>query len=291
MTLFLFTQKHKEYSMLRLNKKCLMLLVTGCLCIGTAAATSRMPPLPPECHAADEAKDPEAKVNLYTQCLSGRVSLEDLRGGGMEDWQRPDIHFKRGNALFELGRYAQALEDYNFLIEKSGGHVWGFHQRGMTHEALGQDAKALADYNHALKLNSEAIDVRYSRGNLLARKGDYRKALPDLRFAAKESPKTSEFVNALAWLLATCPDPKVRDGKEAVQLADRVVSVERTSSYLDTLAAAHARTGDFVKAISTQKEVLVLAKSEKASAEALDEFKKRLDLYMAGKAYTEERAK
>jgi len=277
--------------MLRLNKKCLMLLVVGCLYMTTASATSRMPPLPPECHAADEAKDPEAKVNLYTQCLSGRVRLEDLRGGMMQDWQRPDIHFRRGNAFFELGRYTEALKDYNFLIDKAGGHVWGFHQRGMTHEAMGQNAKALADYNHALKLNQEAIDVRYSRGALLVKMGHYRKALPDLRFAAKESPKTSEFVNALAWLLATCPDAKVRDGKEAVQLAGRVVSVERTSSYLDTLAAAHARTGDFGKAISTQKEVLLLAQSEKASAEVLDEFKRRLDLYMAGKAYTDERAK
>jgi hypothetical protein len=60
--------------------------------------------------------------------------------------------------------------------------------------------------------------------------------------------------NCLAWLLATCPDDRIRDGSRAVILAEKVVAKDRSSANMDTLAAAYAEVGSFSQAIRTQEE-------------------------------------
>lgn len=57
-------------------------------------------------------------------------------------------------------------------------------------------------------------------------------------------------LNQLAWLLATCPAADVRDGAKAVRLALRACALDgwKTGALIDTLAAAHAETGDFTEA-------------------------------------------
>jgi hypothetical protein len=54
-------------------------------------------------------------------------------------------------------------------------------------------------------------------------------------------------LDELAWLLATYPDSKSRDGSDAVRLAERacVLTERRIPALLDTLAAAYAEAGDF----------------------------------------------
>lgn len=89
-----------------------------------------------------------------------------------------------------------------------------------------------------------------------------------------------------AWILATCPDPAVRDGAKAVEYA--LIEVKRVGRknalYLDTLAAAYAENGDFEKAVSTQTKAVELAASE----EDRMEFGERLELFKTGEPYRDE---
>jgi len=70
-------------------------------------------------------------------------------------------------------------------------------------------------------------------------------------------------LDELAWLLSTHPDPKSRDGAEAVRLAERACALteRRIPVILDTLGAAYAETGDFPRAISAIEEALKYADS------------------------------
>ena len=105
-------------------------------------------------------------------------------------------------------------------------------------------AKALQTHNHA----PEAIV-------------EYRRAL-------KLRPGWVTAQNDLAWLLATHPDAKVRDGAEALRLAESAckTTADKVPPILDTLAAAQAETGDFAAAVATVDKAIALAGDQKAAA-------------------------
>ncbi|MDP2157938.1 MAG: hypothetical protein Q8K68_09550, partial [Nitrospirota bacterium] len=116
----------------------------------------------------------------------------------------------------------------------------------------------------------------------------YQQAIEDLHRVATSSPESAVYANALSWLLATCPDAKSHDGKEAVRFALKAVNIDKNAQYLDTLAAAQARKGDFKQAIETQQAALDLLRKDKAvQEETIKEFTARLNLYTAGKPYTQ----
>jgi tetratricopeptide (TPR) repeat protein len=263
------------------------LVLAGLLFSQDVQALTMEPPLPSSCKAAKIAVDPQTKVNLYTRCLDG----DDKYGPSLKGYQRNEMHFLRANALFELRRYAEALVDYDlFIANQHGGHVWARHQRGLTHQAMGQRQLAAADFNQALESNSGAVDVRFDRSQLFAEMGLYQQAIEDLHRVATSSPESAVYANAIAWLLATFPDAKIHDGKEAVRFALKAVNIDRNAQYLDTLAAAQARKGDFQQAVETQQAALDLLLKEKAAQETIKEFTTRLSLYTAGKPYTQHRS-
>lgn len=263
------------------------LVLAGLLFSQGVQALTMEPPLPSSCKEAKITLDPQAKVSMYTRCLDG----DDQFGIPLGKYQRDEMHFYRANALFDLRRYAEALADYDlFIANQQGGHVWALHQRGLTHQAMGQRKLAAADFNTALELNSDALNVRFDRSQLFAEMGLYQQALEDLHRVTTLSPETAAYANALAWLLATCPNAKIHDGKEAVRFALKAVSIDRNAQYLDTLAAAQARKGDFKQAAETQQAALDLLRKDKAvQRETIKEFTSRLNLYTAGKPYMQQR--
>ena len=63
-----------------------------------------------------------------------------------------------------------------------------------------------------------------------------------------------------AWLLARSVDAQLRDGSNAVVFAQAAVATTNRKNpyYLDTLAAAYAKVGQFEMAIAIQKEAVAL---------------------------------
>jgi tetratricopeptide (TPR) repeat protein len=80
---------------------------------------------------------------------------------------------------------------------------------------------------------------------------------------AANAPDSPRLLDELAWLLATHPDSKFRDGARAIALAGRACALTegRAPIMLDTLAAAYAEAGDFPRAIITGEEALKRAHS------------------------------
>ena len=74
-------------------------------------------------------------------------------------------------------------------------------------------------------------------------------------------PNWAPALNDLAWLLATHPRAEVRDGKQAVQLAEKLCDLTgyRQPGALATLAAAYAETGQYTQAVSTAQAAYDLA--------------------------------
>ena len=71
-------------------------------------------------------------------------------------------------------------------------------------------------------------------------------------------------LNSLAWIEATCPDAKLRNGKEAVRLAETAAGMRKDDPQtLDTLAAAYAEAGRFKEAVATAKKAEQLVQKSK----------------------------
>ena len=86
-----------------------------------------------------------------------------------------------------------------------------------------------------------------------------------------------------AWLWATCPDARYRDGQKAVQSAARACELTLWKSYdaCETLAAAYAEAGDFGAAVYWQSKAIALLDDKTAK----DKLRTRLELYVANKPY------
>ena len=65
----------------------------------------------------------------------------------------------------------------------------------------------------------------------------------------REAPSSGS--NDLAWLLATCPAPKIRDAARSVELAKAAVELApQQGEYWNTLGVAHYRAGDWKAAVT-----------------------------------------
>jgi hypothetical protein len=93
--------------------------------------------------------------------------------------------------------------------------------------------------------------------------------------------------NRRAYIWASCPDAKHRDGKRAVESATQ--ACERTEwkdAYtLDALAAASAETGDFAAAVKYEDRALGLLPQGDSD---VSDFQARLGLYKAGKPFRDQ---
>jgi tetratricopeptide (TPR) repeat protein len=126
------------------------------------------------------------------------------------------------------------------------------------------------------------------RGAAYSAKGGYERAIRDFNKVIRLNPDSSWACNNLAWILATCPELRIRDGAEAVRLAERGCKLtdNRAPELLDTLAVAYAELGDFEKAIKAAEKAVQLS-LDGGKGELAKDIQSRLKLYKAKHPYHE----
>jgi hypothetical protein len=114
------------------------------------------------------------------------------------------------------------------------------------------------------------------------KEGLFEGALRDYDKAIQLAPNYISALNNRAWLRATCPDARFRNGDQA--LGDAKAACELTewkvANKVGTLAASYAEAGDFKNAMKWQKKAISLAPGNKR----LD-YQARLSQYKAGQPY------
>jgi tetratricopeptide (TPR) repeat protein len=89
--------------------------------------------------------------------------------------------------------------------------------------------------------------------------GQYEKALQELRNALEVDPEDPGLLNDLAWYLATCLDPNVRDPAGAVRLAQRALErAPQAAAIWNTLGVAQYRAGKWKAAVKTLEQSMAL---------------------------------
>jgi tetratricopeptide (TPR) repeat protein len=101
-------------------------------------------------------------------------------------------------------------------------------------------------------------------------RGAYPTALAEYEIAMRMWPASPKAPNSIAWLLATAPDPTVRDGTRSVALATRATELWANASHLDTLAAAYASLGRWEDAVATERRAIDVGPSHDSEPDFRD---------------------
>jgi serine/threonine protein kinase/tetratricopeptide (TPR) repeat protein len=162
--------------------------------------------------------------------------------------------YNRGSAHHRLRQLDEALADLSQAIDLNPKAVLAWTNRGIVHDELHKPDKAVADFTEATRLAPTYAGAWYNRGATYHKLGQFDRAIAD--YARAGELKLPLGYDRQAWLLATCPDVKVRDGRRAVAAAKKAVAADlKNPGYWQTLAWAHYRAEDWKLAVTAMEKV------------------------------------
>lgn len=149
-------------------------------------------------------------------------------------------------------------------------------------------AAAIAHARTTLKDYPFDVPTHNDLGVLLVQNRDVRAGIEQWEMSLRIDPDDGNALNNLAWVLATYPADTIRDGKRAVELAEKaaVLPGGEAPIVLRTLAASYAEAGDFSSAVDTAQHALDLATGQNNTS-LLATLRHEIELYQARTPYRE----
>lgn len=189
----------------------------------------------------------------------------------------------RGNCFLLASDFDKAIADLTQAIKFGQSNAYIYSQRAAAYSSQGNHNGAIADLTTAIQIDPTNAYGYAIRGLLYSQRGDYKSGLSDCYRAVQLATNYDVGLNNLAWLLATAPDARQRDGQKALGYAKRACELTnwKNAYCLGTLAAAYAETGDFEEAIKWEKKCILAGLPEKEMQQA----HKNLDLFAQKKPY------
>jgi predicted Zn-dependent protease len=192
-----------------------------------------------------DALRPRDAINHFTAVLD--QNPEDERSISCRCW-----------AHMAVGEYDRALKDAEAAVRLSPDSPAWKNNRGEVFIKRKEYDRAIAEFTALLDENPTYFFALHNRSEAYLRSRQFDKAVRDIELALKAEVRAPALHMNLARVLATAPDPKLRDGKRAVAAATKAVEMVkyRDGRFLDTLAAAHAEAGEFDKAVEAQQKAM-----------------------------------
>jgi Tfp pilus assembly protein PilF len=254
-------------------------------------------------------QNPEEAIAHYRTALELDPSLMDAYeklGAVLVGLKRPDeaekvfraaLHAEKdnptllrmmGTLLLRKESWVEGAQVYRRLLAAETG-TWSDHYSlGLALLRAGQNAEAAAAFDRAVSVAQGSKKACLMIGVLWCEERQYARAIRVFRLGFARNPDDPDLANALAWVWATCPQDDLRNGPDAVRLAEAVNRklAGRSAQVLDTLAAAYAEAGQFDQAVATAARALQAAQTTGPKS-LVKEVQHRLRLYREGKPFRE----
>jgi serine/threonine-protein kinase len=173
----------------------------------------------------------------------------------------PDAYANLGLALLNQGKpkEAEAALRNAIALEPHLSQAHCFH--GNALKALGKPKEAEVAYRLAIALQPGYVEAHCKLARVLSQRGAPRNAIAAYREALRLNPAHAVAQNDLAWLLATCPEVKLRDPGQAVRHGRKAVELAPGEGALwNTLGVALYRNGDWKAAVEALGKSVQLRK-------------------------------
>jgi len=236
--------------------------------------------------------------------------------------QYAEAHSNLGNALMLTDRPAEAIAHFEQALRFQPDYADAHNNLALALMAQGNQDEAIAHFEQVVRIQpdlphalsrlgaalaqarrlGEAIKVQRQEvlarpgnpvtqhllGVMLKDSGDIPGAMAACGEALRIQADFAPALNDLAWILATTDSPPLRNGEQAVRLAERACQLtdHQRANYLATLAAAYAEAGRFDEAEQTARRALALATSARQDSLATT-IASQVDLYRSGHAWRE----
>jgi tetratricopeptide (TPR) repeat protein len=165
-------------------------------------------------------------------------------------------------------RLDKAIEQLEELLRLSPGNPKLLGRLGNFYLLAGRPRKAIETLSQVIQQDPENFNALRVRADAYLGIGQHAEAIADFDKALALDDDDDSLLNNFAWVLATSPDDKLRNGKRAIELATKASELtgHQTPHVLSTLGAAYAETGDFESAKKWSQQAVDLSKKAVESA-------------------------
>jgi len=163
------------------------------------------------------------------------------------------IYYNLGSVEVMEGNFILALDHYQKAIELYPEYGDAHYNLGLTYNRLGDYIKGIEHLKIYIGLDPQDPNAHSALAFALNRTGEIQQAIQYYKAAYRLAPDDLNVLYNLAWILATSSRLELRDGEQAVELAEKLCRLIdfNAPDALDTLAAAYAENSQFDKAVDT----------------------------------------
>ncbi|MEE2777227.1 MAG: tetratricopeptide repeat protein [Acidobacteriota bacterium] len=234
--------------------------------------------------------------------------------------QDADLHFLLGRTLARQSSMPAALEQFEATVALAPGDAEAHFFAGVVAAGMGRGEKALDHLGRTLVLDPGHRNARFESARVLTGTGRVEAAIPLYQAIVGEDPEDAaahsglglalvqagrheeggvhvrraytldpQFLgtgNSAAWIMATHPDARYRNGAQALLIAEELNArtENREPALLETLAAAQAEAGAFDDAVATVERAIELVGSS-GQTRAAQQLASRLQLYRSRRPF------
>jgi tetratricopeptide (TPR) repeat protein len=200
-----------------------------------------------------------------------------------------DASCNLANALLSKGDMNGAIVHYIACLALSPNQADARYNLASALLRKGRTDEAIVHYRKTVELRPDNADAHANLGSALLAKGRTQEAIAQYRDALRLAPENVAAQSNLAWLLATSADPTLRNGPEAVLLAEQASHLPGGNRpiILRILAAAYAEAGRFAEAKAAAQQALQAADNQGNSVLS-DALRNEIALYDLGLPYHKE---
>jgi len=189
-----------------------------------------------------------------------------------------------GIVLLGRGRVDEAISRFQTAVDLRPENAPAHDNLAKAFLQKGQAPKAMEHYRRLLEIQPDNGEAHNILGTVLVQQGRIKEAIDEWRETLAFQPENGNAKSNLAWVFATYPEESVRNGTEAVQLAEQALKLSggKNPIIFRTVAAAYAESGRFGEAVDTAERGLELA-TEQGNTGLANEFQSYILLYRAGR--------